>query len=1031
MKNKLAVWLLTIIITVAGLYSGMNMKMETLPEINPPLVTVTTIYPGAAPEEVLDKITEPMELKVRNLEGVNNVSSTSLANASSIQIEYNYKKDMEEAEQEVKEALSNLTLPEGVNEPSISRLSLNAFPVMTMSISNGKLSLAELTKLVEGDIAPTFEGVDGVSSIKIAGQQVEEVQLTYKKEKLTKLGLTPETIEGIIKGSVIKFPLGLYTFDDTQKTVVIDGNIVTLEDLKNIEIPAIPQQQSPTSTMQSKTPQQVIPPAANPLSKGIPTVKLSDIADLKIVGEAESISRTNGKESISIQVIKSADANTVDVVNGIKDEVGKLKEDIAGLEIESVYDQGKPIEDSVHTMLNKALIGAGFAILIILLFLRDFKSTIISVISIPLSLLIAILLLDQMDITLNIMTLGAMTVAIGRVVDDSIVVIENIYRRMSLENEQLKGFDLIREATKEMFIPILSSTIVTIAVFLPLGFVTGPVGEMFMPFALTMVFALLASLLVAITIVPMMAHSFFKKGVKQSHSEEKPGKLANGYKKVLRWTLDHKFLSFGFAIALLIGSFFLVPIIGVSFLPEEEEKMVVATFSPAPGQTSDSVEKLALNTEKYFLAKDDVEIVQYSVGGENPMNPAASNQALFFIKYKDNTDKFTEEKEQVFKDLNDKFSENGEWGSMDMGSGGSNNSITIFVYGNGIDEVKPIVDEITNIIKKEKDLTNVDTSISESYDQYTFIADQEKLSKYGLTAGQLAMSLAQNHVKPILTTVNKDGKELNVYVQVDKDSFSDIKSMENKTLKSPLGFYVPIKDVAEVKEGKASDTISRRNGKLYAQVSAEVTIDDVGKVSKDLKEKIDSEIKLSKTAEITFGGVTEQINETFTQLGLAMLAAIAVVYLVLVITFGGGLAPFAILFSLPFSIIGGLVGLLIAGETISVSAMMGALMLIGIVVTNAIVLIDRVRQKEEEGLSTREALLEAGATRLRPILMTAIATIGALIPLAIGMEGGGLISKGLGVTVIGGLTSSTILTLIIVPIVYEFFKKFGKKKELI
>ncbi|MDF2606249.1 MAG: Swarming motility protein SwrC [Bacillales bacterium] len=1031
MKNKLAVWLLTIIITVAGLYSGMNMKMETLPEINPPLVTVTTIYPGAAPEEVLDKITEPMELKVRNLEGVNIVSSTSLANASSIQIEYNYKKDMEEAEQEVKEALSNFVLPDGAKEPSISRLSLNAFPVMTMSISNERLTLSELTKLVEEEISPNFEGVDGVSSIKIAGQQVEEVQLTYNKEKLAKFGLTTETIEGIIKGSVIKFPLGLYTFDNTQKTVVIDGNIVTLEDLKNIEIPAIPQQQSPTPPMQSKTPQQAIAPTANQLSNGVPTVKLSDIADLKIVGEAESISRTNGKESISIQVIKSADANTVDVVNRIKDEVEKLKEDITGLEIESVYDQGKPIEDSVHTMLNKALIGAGFAILIILLFLRDFRSTIISVISIPLSLLIAILLLDQMDITLNIMTLGAMTVAIGRVVDDSIVVIENIYRRMSLENEQLKGFDLIREATKEMFIPILSSTIVTIAVFLPLGFVTGPVGEMFMPFALTMVFALLASLLVAVTIVPMMAHSFFKKGVKQSHSEEKPGRLANTYKKILRWTLNHKFLSFGFAMALLIGSFFLVPIIGVSFLPEEEEKMVVATYSPAPGQTSENVEKLALDAEEYFLSKNDVEIVQYSVGGENPMNPAASNQALFFIKYKDDTENFSEVKEKVFKDLEEKLSENGEWGSMDMGAGGSNNSITLFVYGNGIGEVKPIVDEITSIIKKEKDLTNVKTSISESYDQYTFIADQAKLSKYGLTAGQLAMALAQNHSKPILTTINKDGKELNVYVQVDKDSFADIRSMEKKTLKSPLGIEVPIKDVAEVKEGKASDTISRRNGKLYAQVTAEVTIDDVGKVSKELKEKVDKEIKLPKTAEISFGGVTEQINETFTQLGLAMLAAIAVVYLVLVITFGGGLAPFAILFSLPFSIIGGLVGLLVTGETISVSAMMGALMLIGIVVTNAIVLVDRVRQKEEEGLSTREALLEAGATRLRPILMTAIATIGALIPLAIGMEGGGLISKGLGVTVIGGLTSSTILTLIIVPIVYEFFKKFGKKKELI
>ena len=314
-------------------------------------------------------------------------------------------------------------------------------------------------------------------------------------------------------------------------------------------------------------------------------------------------------------------------------------------------------------MLSKAIFGAIFAIVIIMLFLRNIRTTLISVVSIPLSLLIAVLVIKQMDITLNIMTLGAMTVAIGRVVDDSIVVIENIYRRMSLSEEKLRGKDLIREATKEMFIPIMSSTIVTIAVFLPLGLVKGMIGEMFLPFALTIVFALLASLLVAVTIVPMLAHSLFKKESmreKEVHHEEKPSKLANGYKRILEWALNHKIITSSITVLLLVGSLALVPIIGVSFLPSEEEKMIIATYKPEPGQTLDDVEKIATKAEKHFQDKKDVKTIQFSLGGENPMSPGQTNQAMFFVQYDNDTKNFEKEKEQVVKDLQ-KMSGKGEW----------------------------------------------------------------------------------------------------------------------------------------------------------------------------------------------------------------------------------------------------------------------------------------------------------------------------------------------------------------------------------
>ncbi|TYS90261.1 efflux RND transporter permease subunit [Rossellomorea aquimaris] len=1033
LKNKFAVWLMTIIVIIAGLYSGFNMKLETLPNINTPIVSVTTVYPGATPEDVAEKVSEPIEKRLKNLNGVNVVSSTSYQNASAVQIEYKFSKDMDEAKTEVEDALSDLSFPEGVNEPEVSRLSFNAFPIIALSVANDDQSLAQLTSTVEETIVPQLEGVDGVASVQVSGQQVQEAQVVFDQEKLVQYGLTEETVQNMIKGSDVTAPLGLYTFKDSQKSVMVDGNITTIEDLKEMKIPVTPSAGGNMEAPQGQQPggqssqgQPVETPQAQeaPAGMKVPTVQLSDIADIELKGKAESISRTNGKESIGLQVVKTADANTVDVVNAVKEEVKDFEKSLDGVEIISTFDQGEPIEESVSTMLNKALFGAIFAVIIILLFLRDIKSTLISVVSIPLSLLIAILLLKQMDITLNIMTLGAMTVAIGRVIDDSIVVVENIYRRMSLKGELLKGKELIREATKEMFVPIASSTIVTIAVFLPLGLVQGMIGELFLPFALTIVFALLASLLVAVTIVPMLAHSMFKKGVGKKHVE-KQSRLAIWYKGVLNWSLNHKIITSLLAVAMLVGSLFLVPLIGVSFLPSDEEKMIMATYKPEPGQTEEDVNQIAQDAEEYFQGRKGAETIQYSVGGENPMSPGSSNNAIFYVQYSDETENFSEEKEQVIKKLQE-TTDKGEWASQDFSASAGSNEIVVYVYGETLKEIEPVVNDIQAMMKDKEDFKKVGSSISESYDEYSFIADQEKLSELGLTAGQIAMELGQTRQRPVLTTIEKDGEEVNVYLDVEKEEYESINDLTDKTIQSPLGIEVPIKDVVEVQEGKTSDTVSRRDGKVFAQVSGELKSDDVSKASQAIQKEIE-ELDLPEGINVDMGGVTEDIQESFTQLGLAMLAAIAIVYLILVITFGGGLAPFAILFSLPFTIIGALVGLLIAGETISISSMIGALMLIGIVVTNAIVLIDRVIHKENEGLSTREALLEAGATRLRPILMTAIATIGALFPLALGLEGSGLISKGLGVTVIGGLTSSTLLTLVVVPIVYEILMKIKGK----
>ncbi|MNX08118.1 Swarming motility protein SwrC [compost metagenome] len=1079
LRNKFAVWLLTIIVVAAGLYSGLTMKQETIPNINVPYLSISAVYPGAAPENVVDEITKPLEQGLRNVEGIKTITSTSMENASSIVLEFNYGTNLDNASAAVREALNSVTLPDDAQKPQITRFSLNSLPVISLSMNakDGN-SLENLTRTAENDVKPALEKLEGVASVQVAGQYVKEVQLKFNQDKLKELGLTEDTVKKVVQASAVRVPLGLFEMDKSQKAVVVDGAITTVEDLKNVTIPVTPSSggaagaagqgtaaggagtqgaagqgtaaggagtqgaagqaaagKGAPATGNASAGQTAAPGAAGAaeiqgaaVPASIPTVKLTDVATINVVGKAESISRTNGKESIGIQVVKSNDANTVDVVNKVKDRAESLKSEFKDLDLTILMDQGKPIEDSVNTMLSKAVFGALFAVLIILIFLRNIRSTIISIISIPLSLLIAVLALRQMNITLNMMTLGAMTVAIGRVVDDSIVVIENIYRRLSLTGEKLKGSELIREATREMFIPIASSTIVTIAVFLPLAFVSGMVGELFTPFALTMVFSLLASLLVAITLVPALAHTLFRNGLKKTHDhEEKPGALARGYQKVLNWSLSHKLITFGFAVLLLVGSLFLTKFIGTSFMPEQSEKYVMVTYSPAPGDTREDVEKRALTAEKFILKQPGLDKMQYSVGGSNPLSPGPSNSALFYVIYKEDIKNFEDVKKKLVEDLKVQVPD-GTWKEMSGMSGGMGGSkLAVQIFGDNLKQIQPVSDQILKWVNEDKaHFDKGDSSLSKAYDQYTLVADQEKLSSLGLTAGQLAMKLSPQRERPVLTEVQIDNKDYKVYIEADNKTYKSLEDIENETLMSPLGKEVAIKDVAKVEKGISPNSIMRIDGKMVIEVSANIISTDVSSASKSLQDKVNAYDKPDGVT-VEFGGVTAQINDTFTQLGLAMAAAIAIVYFVLVVTFGGGLAPFAILFSLPFIVIGALIALLIGGETLNVSSLMGALMLIGIVVTNAIVLIDRVIHKEREGLSTREALLEAGATRLRPILMTALATIGALLPLVFGLENSaGIISRGLGITVIGGLISSTLLTLVIVPIVYEFLMKLRR-----
>ncbi|MBS4213568.1 MULTISPECIES: efflux RND transporter permease subunit [Neobacillus] len=1013
LRNKLAVWLLTIIITVSGIYSGLRMKTEMIPDISIPYLMVTDVYPGATPEQVMNDISMPIEKAAEGLDHVKAVYSNSYSNMASIQVEYEYGIDMDEAKRELKSALDSLKLPEGAQKPTTTAISMNMMPVVALSVSSSKEDIVELTSTVEESLVPKIEKLDGVASATITGQHIDEVDLTYNKAKMAELGLTEDKVKQMIQASNMAVSLGLYQFKEGEQAVAIDGKFMTVDELNNMLIP-------------------VTPSAANPS----PIVKLGDIAEVKTIGKVQSISRTNGKDAIAIQIVKAQQANTVDVVNKVKKLIKDEKAKYEGLTIDVTLDQGKPIQESVNTMVEKAVFGGLIAVLIILLFLRDFKSTIISIISIPVSILMALLILNWMDITLNIMTLGAVTVAIGRVIDDSIVVVENIYRRLHLKEEKLTGRALVREATIEMFKPIMSSTLVTVAVFAPLIFVGGMVGELFTPFALTMAFSLGASLLIAITIVPALSHFLFRKKLyseKTAIRHKDAGELAEWYKWFLEKALNHKVIASILAVLLLAGSLALTPLIGFSFMGSEEDKVMYLTYTPKAGELHEQTLENVKAVEEKMMKRKDIDIVQISITEEGDpqraMMGGGSKGGLMYLIFDPDTKNFPSVKEKIEKYVTG-IGQSGTWKSQNFSSmSGSTNEVSYTFYSENLNKLNDSVKKVESVLKKHKDLKDVTSTAEDAYVEYTFRVEQAHLLKYGLTTGQLVMMLNPQKTKDVLTTVEKDGKALDVIVQQEQTAQPEsIDEMLSKQVPTAVGANVPLSELVTVKKGTTMNTLARSKGEYFATVSATIKGEDISKVTAKIGKEVDK-LDLPKGVTVGVAGVQADMTETFTQLGAAMAAAIAIVYFILVVTFREGVAPFAILFSLPFAVIGSFVGLLIAGETISVSVMMGLLMLIGIVVTNAIVLVDRIIHMERDGLSMRKAVLEAGATRLRPILMTAIATIGALIPLALGEGGGGLISKGLAITVIGGLASSTLLTLIVVPIVYEVLSKMFKKNR--
>lgn len=994
LKNAFAVYIISFLLILGGMYSFSRLKLDLLPNIEFPQLSIEVLYPGASPEDINAVITTPLEEKLEGLEDVQSIQSTSFESFSITNLEFPFSTNIDEVEDQVNTFIKEANLPQTATI-NVNRFSFGTFPIFNISLFAKDGS--DLQAILNEEMIPELNKIAGINSVSVGGQTETQLLITVDETKASRAGLSLALIKDTINQKQLSFPAGTLNDDQIQVPVRVQEQIDTLKELENL-------------TLQS------------PFIQGAP-VLLGSIATIEEVTSKPEITRYNLKDSLSMAITKKQDANTVEVANEVLNVLKKYEDDV---DFAIGFDSAEGIEKSVETLVKEGLLGALFASIAVLIFLRNVRATIIAIVSIPLSLLVSTIFLNQLGITLNIMTLGGMAVAVGRVVDDSIVVIENIFRRVRKSASGISD-ELIIDSTKEILKAITSSTITTVVVFLPLGFVGGITGEFFLPFALTIVFSLLASLLVAITIVPILARFSFKK----VPTEEKVGILGKWYSRSIAWSLNHKKTILLSSLVTLIGSFALVSRLGFTFIPNEEEKLLAASVLLPSSTSLEKTNEMSLQLEEAFLQMDEVRDVTTGVGSRDfTTGVKRQNQASYFISLNEDVDvpatikKLQKEMEKIVYAVEP----SSKLAIQEQSTGGppTNNNVNINLYSTDLDALQTAAATVETYMLEQKELKYVRNNFSEKQKQVVVDIQTEQTQDYGVTGFQILSTISEQTTPVEVGMFKMSDSDRNVQLTYSNPATTtaDIEKLVLFTNKGP----VSIGEVANINETEVFTTIQKLDGKMYAQVTAQINSDNIRDVTERVTTGVES-LELPDSVSFEGGGGSDETLEIFYALGLAMIVAIGLVYLTMLITFGKARIPFIILSSLIFVPIGSFLGLFLADEPLSVSVMIGFLMLIGIVTTNAIVLVDRIVQnREQKGMSIREAIEEAGQTRLRPVLMTAFATIAALVPLAFTTSAGTLISKGLAITVIGGLTSSTLLTLVLIPVIYELF--FYKQARL-
>ncbi|MEF2526107.1 MULTISPECIES: efflux RND transporter permease subunit [Streptomyces] len=1000
LSQRALIGLVSLTALLFGAIAVPQLKQQLLPSIELPMVSVLAPYQGASPDVVEKQVVEPIEATLKGVDGITGITSTASEGNALITATFDYgdagtKQLVADVQQAVNRA--RVRLPSEV-DPQVIAGSTDDIPTVVLAVTSDKDQQA-LADQLGRTVVPVLEDIKGVGQVTVDGAQELQVTVTPDPARLAAAGLDGAALAQGLQAGGATVPAGSFDEQGRNRTVRVGSGHTSLAQLEELRLTAGP---------------------------GKPAVRLGDVAAVRQEpAKPVSLTRTNGKPSLALVLTMDKDGSAVAISEAVEEKLPGLRASLgSGAELTVVADQGPPVAQSISSLTTEGLLGLLFAVVVILVFLASLRSTLVTAVSIPLSVVLALIVLWTRDLSLNMLTLGALTIAIGRVVDDSIVVLENIKRHLGYGEEREAA---ILTAVREVAGAVTSSTLTTVAVFVPIGLVGGMVGEFFGPFSLTVAAALLASLLVSLTVVPVLSYWFLRapKGVsagdaasaerarREAEEKEANSRLQRGYVRALGLVTRRRVTTLVLAAVVFVATLGMTPLLKTNFFDQGDQAVLTVKQQLPAGTSLAASDEASRRVEKALDGVEGVKDHQVTVGSSGFLaafgGGTGSNQATFQVVLDD-----AGESEDVKKRIEDALAKLDGIGDTSISAGGGfgSQNLSVVVKAGDAAVLARAAEQVRAEMAGLDDVTDVQSDLSQSVPRISVTATP-KAAEAGLNQASLGAVVAQAVRGTPAGKAVLDGTERDIVIKSAQPAttLAELQAL-------PLGPGVRLGDVAEVKEVPGPVSMTRIDGARAATVTAKPVGDNTGAIGAELQTRI-AALKLPEGATASIGGVSEDQSEAFGQLGLAMLAAIAIVFMLLVATFRSLVQPLILLVSIPFAATGALGLLLVTGTPLGVPAMIGMLMLIGIVVTNAIVLIDLVNQYRAQGLGVVEAVVEGGRHRLRPILMTALATVFALLPMALGVTGeGGFISQPLAVVVIGGLVSSTVLTLLLVPTLY-------------
>ena len=1013
-KRPVTVIMMTLIVIILGGVSLGRLPIDLLPAMEIPVAIISTEYPGVGPQEVEEMITNPLEGAVATVEKIDTVSSMTTEGRSMVIAQFNNGTDMNFAALQMREKIDLVKrmFPSDVGAPMVLKIDPNAMPVITLSLSSKEGDLTKLQAIAEDNVKPKLERLEGVASVEVTGGYENQVLVRTHLEKMKGYGLSIDYLSKVIGAENLNAPGGKVEKGNQELTIRTTGEFQTIDEIKQLLIS--------------------LPMGGQ--------VRLQDVAEVALQPkELTAITKTDGDRSISISIQKRSGTNTVKVADAVNAEVVELQQAYPELMLRTVMDQSVYIKQSIHSIRQEAIIGGLLAVLVIYLFFHNLRTTFITATAIPIAVMATFAVLYFAGISINLMTLSGLTLAMGRLVDDNIVALENIYRH---RKEGYSKAEAAIKGVKEVGMAITASTLTTLSVFLPIVFVEGITAILFKELALTVCISLAASLIVSLTLVPALSAKILEVGegpeLKRTGLKGLFDRFNNGfdrgfsgletrYRKLLGWGLSHrkKVMIISTLIFLLSGaSMFNV---GAEFFPSMDSGQFAVNITLPDGAELKDTEAIVTQVEKELEGIKEIKSVftsvgsggAFSMGGSQTTNIANITVQLVGLKERQRGVKVVaDEVRKLVKDIPGAELKIAIQEGFSMG--GSTTPINVSVKGDDLDQLKLIGTDFQKLLKSVEGTREVKTNLTEGIPEVKIQIDRENASQYGITAGQIAQAVKGTLSGTIATRYSYEGKEINVVIEGDKTFGTSLPNLEQTPISTPAGITVPLSQVAQVSIDRGPTVINRMGQTRVVSITSEIINRDLKSMTTDIQNKL-ATYKMPEGYSYEMGGQNEEMTQAFGDLGMALILAIVLVYMILASQFESLIHPFTIILSLPMGLSGGMLGLFITRTPLSVPAFIGMILLTGVVVNNAIVLVDYIIKRRQRGEERAEAVQNAGPIRLRPIIMTTLTTALGLVPMALGIGEGAESQAPMAIVVIFGLMLSTVSTLVLVPVIYTIF----------